>query len=171
MRGFFTGRFQPFHLGHAAFVDAMTDDVDEIVLAIGSAGRSHTVKNPFTAGERLRMIKAAVAEASVTHYVVPVTDVPRHALWVSHVESLCPAFDVVYTNNPLVDRLFSEAEYDVRGMELINRAEYQGTEIRERILNGDDWRQLVPEAVVEIIEEIDGVARLRTIGNDQEANA
>lgn len=171
MRGFFMGRFQPFHHGHAAFVDAMTDDVDEIVLAIGSADRSHTVKNPFMAGERLRMIKAAVAETPGTHYVVPVPDVPRHAVWVSHVESLCPAFDVVYTNNPLVERLFAEAEYDVRGMELINRSEYQGTEIRQRILSGDDWRELVPEPVVAIIEEIDGVARLRTIGNEHDPDS
>lgn len=170
MRGFFSGRFQPFHHGHAEFVDVMTDEVDEIVLAVGSAGRSHTMKNPFTAGERLRMIKAAVTDVQAPHYVIPVTDIPRHAMWVSHVESLCPAFEVVYTNNPLVDRLFSETGYDVRGMELINRAEYQGTEIRQRILRGDEWRYLVPDAVVGVIEEIDGVSRLRAVGTAQDTN-
>lgn len=168
MRGFFTGRFQPFHHGHAAFVDTMTDDVDEVVIAIGSAGRSHTVKNPFTAGERLRMIEASVAELAAQHYVVPVTDLPRHAVWVSHVESFCPAFDVVYTNNPLVDRLFAEAAYDVRGMELIDRDQYQGTEIRRRMMSGDSWRHLVPDSVAAVIDEIDGVDRLRSITDDED---
>ncbi len=46
---------------------------------------------------------------------------------------------------------------------------YSGTEIRRKMLAGDEWEHFVPEKVVKIIKEIDGVNRLRTIAqSDQE---
>lgn len=166
MRGFFVGRFQPFHRGHAEFVEKIATDVDEIILGIGSADQSHSVKNPFTAGERVSMIHQALRTHNIPTYVIPISDVPRHSIWPAHVASLCPPFDVVYTNNLLVDRLFDEAGYEIRGMELIDRDRFQGTVIRERIIQNDDWRHLVPDPVIAAMEEIDGIDRLRMLGNE-----
>lgn len=46
---------------------------------------------------------------------------------------------------------------------MFNRKGYSGTEIRKKMIEGDDWRQLVPTAVAEVIDEIDGVTRLRNV--------
>ncbi|MEM3079801.1 MAG: adenylyltransferase/cytidyltransferase family protein, partial [Thermoproteota archaeon] len=51
-RGLFIGRFQPFHLGHLKAVEYIINRVDEVIIGIGSAQYSHTLENPFTAGER-----------------------------------------------------------------------------------------------------------------------
>lgn len=170
MRGFFVGRFQPFHRGHVQVVEHLASDVDDVVIGIGSAERSHTPENPFTAGERAEMIYRAVAELDIRAYTTPITDIESNAKWVAHVIEFCPPFDTVYTNNPLVDRLFSEAGHDVRGMPLFDRDSYRGTTIRRRIIDRDDWEDLVTEPVHDAIIEFDGIARLRTVAGDDDAD-
>ncbi|PSQ21950.1 nicotinamide-nucleotide adenylyltransferase [Halobacteriales archaeon QS_9_67_17] len=162
-RGFYIGRFQPYHQGHHAMVERIADDVDELVLGVGSADQSHTARNPFTAGERVEMVTKATAEMDLITYAVPIEDLNRNAVWVSHVQSMSPRFDVAYSNNPLVVRLFGEAGVDVRQSPMFRREEFEGAEVRERMADGDDWEELVPSTVVEIIEEIDGVNRLREV--------
>jgi nicotinamide-nucleotide adenylyltransferase len=163
MRGCTIGRFQPYHRGHHRLIETISEDVDELVLGIGSAYDSHVPEDPFTAGERVMMCTRALEDVDLRTYVVPIEDIDRHAVWVGHVESLCPRFDVVYANNPLVVRLFEEAGYEVRRSPLYDRQLYSGTEIRRRMREREDWRSLVPDAVVEVVGEIDGVARLRDV--------
>jgi len=161
------GRFQPYHEGHHHVVETIADDVDELVIGIGSAYDSHSVEDPFTAGERVMMITKALDELDLVTYTVPIEDVNRNSVWVSHVRSLCPRFDVAYSNNPLVVRLFEEAGVEVRGSPMFDRDVLEGTEIRRRMIAGEDWESLVPEAVVEVIAEVDGVGRLRAVdGSD-----
>ncbi|CAI48545.1 nicotinamide-nucleotide adenylyltransferase [Natronomonas pharaonis DSM 2160] len=162
-RGFYIGRFQPFHEGHHAMVDRIREEVDELVVGIGSADQSHTVRNPFTAGERIMMITKALDKFETTTYAVPIEDLNRNSVWVSHVQSMSPRFDVAYSNNPLVVRLFKEAGIEVRQSPMYQREEFSGTEVRERMATGGDWEALVPDAVVSVIDEIDGVDRIRQI--------
>jgi nicotinamide-nucleotide adenylyltransferase len=160
MRGFFIGRFQPFHLGHRRFLEAIADEVDSIIVGVGSAQASHTVENPFTAGERVSLIHRSIIDLEPTTYTIPIEDIDRYAVWVSHVRAMCPPFDVVYSNNPLVQRLFREAGYEIESVGLVNRDEYRGTAIREKMIGGEPWRDLVPDPVADGITAIDGVARL-----------
>jgi nicotinamide-nucleotide adenylyltransferase len=76
---------------------------------------------------------------------------------------MCPAFDVAYSNNPLVVRLFEEAGVEVRNSPMHNRDVLEGTRIRERMIAGGDWEELVPPAVAGVIEEIDGVNRIQQV--------
>ena len=65
-RGLFVGRFQPFHLGHLDAIEATLERVEELIIVVGSGEYSHSDKNPFTAGERVEMIRAALKEAKWT---------------------------------------------------------------------------------------------------------
>jgi nicotinamide-nucleotide adenylyltransferase len=163
VRGFYIGRFQPYHDGHHHMVDAIQEEADELVLGVGSADDSHTARNPFTAGERVMMVTKAVREFDLPTYVVPIEDLERNAVWVSHVRSMSPAFDVAYSNNPLVVRLFEEAGVEVRQSPMFRREVLEGTEIRERMRAGDDWRAHLPGSVVEVVEEVEGVERIRQV--------
>ena len=164
-RGFYIGRFQPYHEGHHAMVERIARDVDELVIGIGSADQSHTPHDPFTAGERMMMITKATQAMDLLTYAVPIEDLNRNAVWVSHVQSMSPRFDVAYSNNPLVVRLFEEAGIEVRGSEMYRRDEFQGTEVRQRMIDGGDWEALVPPPVVDVLNECDGVARLRQVAD------
>jgi nicotinamide-nucleotide adenylyltransferase len=163
MRGFYIGRFQPYHNGHHRMVEEIAEEVDELVLGIGSAGDSHSPRNPFTAGERIMMVSKSVSDFDIVSYAVPIEDLDRNSVWVSHVQSMSPTFDVAYSNNPLVIQLFREAGVEVRQSPMFNRDVLEGTELRERMLSNGDWRSLVPDSVEEVIEEIDGIERIQRV--------
>jgi nicotinamide-nucleotide adenylyltransferase len=160
------GRFQPFHLGHLEAIKSVLKEIDELVIVIGSAQYSHNVHDPFTAGERLVMIRHALAEAKVDPsklWIVPVPDVHLHMLWVSAVEGYTPKFNVLYSNEPLTSRLFREAGYPVEAIPFFTRKQYVSTVVRERMVKDEDWRKLVPKSVADFIDEIDGVNRIRDL--------
>jgi nicotinamide-nucleotide adenylyltransferase len=70
---------------------------------------------------------------------------------------------VAYSNNPLVIRLFEEAGVEVRSSPMVRREEFEGAEVRERMIDGDNWQELVPAAVVDVMDEIDGVDRVQAV--------
>jgi nicotinamide-nucleotide adenylyltransferase len=162
-RGFYIGIFQPYHNGHQSVLEQIAEEVQEIVIGVGSAQLSHTVDNPFTAGERVLMITRALKTLECPFYVIPIEDIKRNALWVAHVQSMTPPFDLCYSSNPLVVQLFSEANVMVQSPSMYERETHSGTEIRKRMLEGKPWSDLVPPSVVQVINEIDGVSRLRQI--------
>jgi len=170
-RGIYIGRFQPFHKGHLYAVKEVLNEVDELIIGIGSAQESHTLENPFTAGERMLMIKSALVEAGIDLrriYIVPIPDIAMNHVWVRYVSMLVPPFNIAYSNNPLVMRLFKEAGYGVKPIPLYNRGIFSGRKIRELMLKGGSWEDLLPKSVVKIINEIDGVSRIREIAKSDE---
>jgi nicotinamide-nucleotide adenylyltransferase len=171
-RGLYVGRFQPFHLGHLSAIKEVLKEADELVVVIGSAQYSHNFNNPFTAGERLVMVRKALEESGVNSgriWIVPVPDVHLHMMWVSSVEGYTPHFDVVYSNEPLTRRLFTEAGYQVKPIRFFDRKDYSSTEIREKMVKDENWEKLVPKSVRTLIKEIDGINRLKDLTKTDKA--
>ena len=165
-RALFVGRFQPFHRGHQEAILHILRETEELIIVIGSAQKSHEVDNPFTAGERIMMIQGALNAKNVEaarYYLIPIPDSSMHVLWTSQVIAYCPNFDVVYTNEPLTRCLFKEAKREVKPIPMLQREIYCATEIRERMLHDRNWQQLVPSSVVEVIEDINGINRLKDL--------
>lgn len=162
-RGIFIGRFQPFHKGHLEVMKGLVDELDELIILVGSSQYSHEPSNPFTAGERITMIRLALKEAGVdaTRYmIIPVPDIGMHSVWVAQVVSYTPRFDVVYTNEHLTRRLFAEAGFKVDRVAFHQRRVFSATEIRRRMLSGGNWEELVPKSVARFIKEIKGDKRV-----------
>ena len=166
VRGILIGRMQPVHNGHMEVIKQILSEVDEIIIGIGSAQLSHELKDPFTAGERVVMINQALADSGVDpsrYYIIPMQDINFNAIWVSHVKMLTPPFSIVYSGNPLVKQLFKEEGYEVRQPPLYDRLHLSGSEVRRRILNSENWKELVPKATSDLLAEIDGVERLKNL--------
>jgi nicotinamide-nucleotide adenylyltransferase len=164
--GLFVGRFQPFHKGHLFAIKEVLNEVDELIIVVGSAQYSHRKDNPFTAGERITMIRKALEEAEIPSsrwLIIPVPDVHIHMVWVSEVIGYVPRFEVVYSNEPLTKRLFDEARFKVKAFPLHERDVYSATEIREKMLTTKNWKKLVPKSVAKVIEKVDGVQRLKDL--------
>jgi len=165
-RGLFVGRFQPPHVGHCEAIKALLKEVDELVIVIGSSQFSHELNHPFTAGERMVMVRKALDEMGIDPgrcYIVSVPDVETHSIWVSLVRAYAPSFDVVYSNEPLTRRLFEESGLTVKNVPFHRRELYSATEVRRRMLAGERWRDLVLKGVADYVESIDGVGRLRAL--------
>jgi nicotinamide-nucleotide adenylyltransferase len=165
-RGLYVGRFQPFHIGHLEAIKVALKEVEELVIVIGSAQYSHNNHNPFTAGERIVMIRRALEEANINHsriWIVPVPDVHLHMLWVSALEGYTPHFETVFSNEPLTRRLFTEKKYKVKKIQFFERKQYNSTLIRQKMLTDESWKKFVPKSVVDYIKKIDGINRLRDL--------
>ncbi|MEM2140368.1 MAG: nicotinamide-nucleotide adenylyltransferase [Nitrososphaera sp.] len=163
--GLFVGRFQPFHRGHLATVKFALKQVDNLVIVVGSAQKSHEPRNPFTAGERIAMVKAAIdADNRIDSrriLIIPVPDVDVHSLWTRQVDMLVPKYDVVFANDPFTLHLFQESGVRTVEAPLVDREQMSATEVRRRMMAGEDWQELVPAQVAEIIKEINGVQRVK----------
>lgn len=83
----FIGRFQPFHNGHKAIIDAALEKAKEVIVVVGSSFAARNIRNPFTFEERRSMIKAVFPQDNVK--VVPVSDYPYDDnKWVAAVQNV-----------------------------------------------------------------------------------
>jgi nicotinamide-nucleotide adenylyltransferase len=164
--GLLVGRFQPFHLGHLEAVKYALAQSDYVYVVVGSAQRNHERDNPFTAGERIEMVKSALDGNGVDPsrwMAVPIPDADSHSLWVSTVVSMVPKFDVVFTNDALTFLLFKEEGIEVKAVPYLDRNRYSATNVRSRILERKDWESLVPKQVAKLVKRYGGVERVRAL--------
>ena len=168
-RGLFIGRFQPFHLGHIAAIKFALTNVDELIIVIGSSQASYDKQNPFTAGERLSMIKDSLNADTLIDckktQIVPVPDTNVHSTWTHTVDMLVPKYDVVFTNNAFTGYLFIQRNITVTEPKLLNRDDLSGTEIRRRMLKNIKWTHLVTEQTQIVIQKINGVERVKKLAS------
>lgn len=164
-RALLIGRFQPFHKGHLAIIKKILAEADELTVVVGSSQHRDAEENPFSADERVKMIRRVLEAENISGVqIFMVPDIGDDDRYARHVIKCVPRFDVVYSGNILVQRLFSAAGKEVRKINLIKRDEYSGTEIRRRMTTGENWEDLVPEAVVKYLDEIGGVERVKKLG-------
>ncbi len=164
MNALFIGRFQPFHKGHLMLLQSISSQYDEIIIGIGSSQYSSTIDNPYSEDERKKMIAKSLDKIGINNYkIVLIPDIHNPPKWVSHVLSIVRDFDVVISNNSFTKQLFSEKGYLVKGTPYFEKERYSGEEIRRRMINNEEWEDLVPEVAAKIIKDIDGVQRLKDL--------
>jgi nicotinamide-nucleotide adenylyltransferase len=97
--------------------------------------------------------------------IIPVPDIGIHKLWTYNVDLLVPRYNVVFTNDQFTTMLFKERGIEIIHPELIDREKLSATEVRYRIANNKNWKELVAVDTAKIIEEINGIERIKTIIN------
>ena len=167
----FIGRFQPFHLGHLATIRFALGKAHMLVIVVGSAQKSHEPRNPFTSGERIKMIRETLNAEKIDAkriMIVPVPDVGDHSTWTHKLDALVPEYDLVIANDPFTLMLFRERGIKVLQAPLYRRSEMAATEIRKMMREGKHgWEKLVSKPVQNIIKEIDGVNRVKAIAENE----
>ncbi|MEM0218116.1 MAG: nicotinamide-nucleotide adenylyltransferase [Desulfurococcaceae archaeon] len=172
-RVLFPGRFQPFHLGHQAALEQLLSEFDEVIVAIGSSQEGFTCKNPFTAGERFEMIARFVVREGIRNrvWITTIPDINMPPAWSAYVLSMVPPVEAVASGNPQTLYLFEWLGFKVKKIRLVEPEKYHGTRIRDLMIMGNDaWKELVPSVVVEFIDEIRGVERVRRLCTDEHSS-
>jgi len=158
----FIGRFQPFHKGHLAAVKQILEENDKVLIGIGSAQYNNTKENPFTAEERKEMIKKTLDDERINNYeIVFIPDIHNDPKWAAHVESLCPKFDVVYSNSEHTKKCFGYTDYSIKPIKI--EFDISSTEIRKKISQDEDWSELVPKTIFDEIIRIKGIERIKNL--------
>jgi len=100
----FIGRFQPVHEAHLKIIEEALKISETVIISVGSAHRPKTIKNPWTADERIDMIKKALLE----RLEVPKewTDYPNH--FMSRIKFI-KVRDHMYNNTRWASETFSKA--------------------------------------------------------------
>jgi nicotinamide-nucleotide adenylyltransferase len=75
---------------------------------------------------------------------------------------MVPKFDLLYSGNEYV-RYLSTKKINIKEPIFINKHRFNGENIRKLILNHGKWENLVPNAVKDIIVQINGVERIRVL--------
>jgi len=138
-------------------------EVDELVIIIGSSQYSHNLDNPFTAGERIEMWLRILQPLGINPIFVTIPDAPSNDVWVEWVQNMCPKFDLAITGDPLSAKLIESAGYKVKSPEFYNKESFNGTKVRDRIISDQEWKELVPIEVLNYLDEINGIDRVRKI--------
>lgn len=83
------GRFQPFHVGHAALLAKALECAPKVAVVLGSSFRARSAKNPFTWEERSGMIASALSvEERDRLRFLPLRDAYDDLLWAESVKHL-----------------------------------------------------------------------------------
>lgn len=161
----FVGRFQPFHNGHLDAIEQCLAQEEKIIIGIGSALEEYQSKNPFTASERYQMIDITLGQIpqyAHRYVIIPIPNINRYAAWPTHVNSLVPPFNAVYTGSDLTAALFKQ--YSAHPVCYLKKNhDVRASTIRKRIISDEAWESLVPLAVSELIKKYGGVERIKMI--------
>ena len=164
------GRFQPFHLGHMALVTQAMAECDDIIIAVTSTQYNYLEKDPFTAGERIEMIRNALNESGIDpgRYMILGLENQRNvATWPAYIRAALPPFQRIYSGNPYVAMLLRDYGTDVAEPDMVDRERFNASVLRRMMADGGDWRERVPPAVARFVESVGGEERVRTIlGSD-----
>lgn len=163
-KGLFIGRFQPFHLGHLSAVSYALKYVDVLVIAIGSSQHGHTPKNPFTARERERIIRASLKEAGIKksrYKICRVPDIGNDAKWPGHTLACTGRVDVVFTRSPIVRRLFKKYS-TVPTITVPKKLPVSATLLRKSMRQKGPWQKDISPSAAHIIASLGDAPQRRT---------
>ena len=107
------GRFQPFHLGHLDLVQQILQECDEVIITVTSSQFNYLKKDPFTAGERIEMIRNSIKESNLDLtkcIILAIENQFNIATWASYLKSMLPHFDRVYSGNTYVQMLLKNSQ-------------------------------------------------------------
>lgn len=168
------GRFQPFHLGHAALVKAAGKHAGaegEVVVAIGSSQAEWEARNPWTVGEREAMIRTWAEQEHIALEVVGIEDINDPPNWVEHATKMHGKGVLVTSDEPTAD-LYEASGWTVKRVDLSQRETLEGWRVRQTIrmlstvFDDDAAREVlktsVPPSVIEWLIDNDAMFRCST---------
>lgn len=166
--GFIHGRFQIFHNEHLEYALAAKKRCEVLIVGITSPDnaqllyeavdphRSNASANPFTYYERFQMIKAALLEAGLKREEFEIVPFPIETP--DSVQNYIPleatAYLTIYDNwGEEKFRRLSGLGYNVCVLWRDRAKKISSTNIRNFIMNGQEWSHLVPSAVYSFIQQ------------------
>ena len=164
MDGLLVGRFQPFHLGHLDAVLFGLSRTENLFIGVGSSNKFNEKKNPFSAEERKDMIISSIESSLIGRIkIFEIPDVDNHEKWTFEIDQIVPKYDVVFTNDEFTKTLFEKRQINVIPVVLKEREKFSGTNIRQLIIDGKNWQDLVPQGTRKVLDKLNANERLKNL--------
>ena len=179
------GRFQPFHRGHALMLQEAEKIRKEnypdlkLIIAVGSSNRPETLKNPWSASERVAMISSWLNnEAEFNAIIVTIPDIEDPPNWVSHAEKYHGKSGIFFSSDSYSCDLYNNSGWNIISMPLLQRDDYEGWRVREtaRMLSTIQDKDAIdtvlgvstPQSVINYLFSNDRLKRLAFLGEGGE---
>jgi len=163
----FIGRFQPLHHGHIYILTKILKNYKKLKIGIGSSQLSKIKSDPFNYEERVNFISSALKKRGINpnrFEIFPIPDIFNANKWVDHVTSIVGEFDIIFSNSDWVRQLFQNNGIQVGEKIEIFKKKYNGSNVRKLIYKENkNWTSLVPKEIVNLIEEFNGIERIKTL--------
>ena len=164
--GLIVGRFQPFHKGHLSMIRQGLEVCEKVKIVIGSSNRNFERENPLTVEERLAILNLVIKKEKWQEKILEVKkleDTVDNLKWMNNLIKIAGKFEVVIGNDNLVSVLAKYKGYEVFRPKLSRREIWQATIIRQNIIEGKKWKNLVPEYELKLLEKFGIEERLREL--------
>ena len=161
----FIGRFQPFHNGHKAVIEAALEQAKEVVIVVGSSFAARSIRNPFTFQERKAMIESVFPTDRVK--IVPVSDYPYDDnKWINAIMKIVKSTVPDAVDIGLIGHSKDSTSYYLEifpewknHVEVADVGGINATDIRKALFEGDltdvyDWRSFMPKEAKAVIKPI-----------------
>ena len=79
------------------------------------------------------------------------------------IDTIVPKFDIVFSNDPLTDHLYSKKTVQVISIPFLNRDTLSGTNIRNLIISDQEWENFVPESTKNFLINHSAKAHLKNL--------
>lgn len=102
------GRFQPIHYGHQYNIDKALSVAENVLILVGSAYNSRSIKNPFTFEERKQMIEELYNQDNV--YIEPIGDfLYEENQWITEVQDIVSNY--AKNDIAIIGHYYNESSY------------------------------------------------------------
>lgn len=167
--GMIHGRFQPFHLGHLAYLRAARERCHTLIIGITNpdpatireeAEASHRHRddaNPYSFFQRQMMIRETLLDERVDLRRAVFVPFPINfpERWEHYLPPGTVQFIRVFSDweRKKVER-FRQAGYTVEVLHPGVEKEVEAKDVRALMESGGDWRSLVPSGVARVIDRV-----------------
>lgn len=163
---------RPPHVGHGDIVKQIEEaGFDKLVWVVGEYGNKVSFRSPFVGVEREEMVKAMLKERTIESVVCGVADINDPPNYANHVIDTLALSGievneentVVVSGNGYTYDCFTNYGREFEHMEQQRRVDISGTQVRQMIALDLPWRYFVSKGVQEIIDDLDGVSRIKEL--------
>lgn len=149
----FIGRFQPFHSGHLAVIEAGLEQSQQLIVLCGSSHQPRSTRNPWSWQEREQMLRNCLpADVQDRVLVAPLMDSPYNdEYWVRNVQATVNGLVAAHHRVPhkiprigLIGHRKDHSSYYLNlfpqwgSVEVDNRQGINATDIRTRFFAGNE---------------------------------
>lgn len=162
------GRFRPINnLGKNILV-SLCENSEELIIGIGSSNK-YDSRNPFSAKESEEMLRL-VLKGHQNYGIIHIPDsghLPEYRdgkKWTLDAKAAFGELDFFVTGNQYVTQLMSPHYRILHPFALFNpeeRVRIRSSEVRKRMVLGEDWQSLVPQAAVDYLEKNNLIERMK----------
>lgn len=144
------GRFQPLHIGHLLLFNYCEENYSDVTVVLGKSPEGRTKRNPLSVSERKDLVKTVSTSFTICSATEDFTGGFTQNV-IENINNPVSKYTLISLNDTTIDELSPRFDFKRPFIPILCR----GSEIRERIVKGKEWKKYVSDDVYQLLKEIE----------------